>query len=472
MSTGVSRSRFAALVCLALFVPLGEVSAQPVRAGSEFQVSTHTLSIQAVPAVGMAGDGRFVAVWESNNQDGGANGIFGRRFDAAGTRVAAEFQVNTFTTGSQFGAVVGMDSDGDFVVVWGSSGQDGSGSGIFARRFNSAGSAQAVEFQINAHTDDPQSSAAVAMNGAGDFVVAWGSYGQDGSGYGIIARRFNSAGAAQGGEIQVNSYATGVQSVPSVAIDSDRDFVVAWRSYLQDGSQNGVFARRFNSAGTGLAIEFQVNSFTLNSQNYASVGMAGTGAFVVTWESQGQDGSGYGVFARRFSSAGAALATEFRANDTTANTQSAAAVAMATNGSFVIAWRDAQLDGNGFGVFARSFDSNGVAQGGDVQVNTYVSNNQEAPAIATDGAGRFVVAWESYGQDGQFDGVFAQRIQRPLAVLDIDGNGVVDPLTDSLLVLRSSFGFTGSVLVTGAVDLAGCTRCNAPTIEAYLATLK
>jgi hypothetical protein len=84
------------------------------------------------------------------------------------------------------------------------------------------------------------------MNSAGDFVVAWSSHGQDGSSYGIIARRFNSTGTALGGELQVNSYATGVQSVPSVGIDGDRDFVVAWRSYGQDGSQNGVFARRFN----------------------------------------------------------------------------------------------------------------------------------------------------------------------------------------------------------------------------------
>jgi hypothetical protein len=145
--------------------------------------------------------------------------------------------------------------------------------------------------------------------------------------------------------------------------------------------------------------------------------MTGSGAFVVAWESQGQDGSGYGVFARRFSSAGAALASEFRANDSTSNTQNAAAVAINTNGSFVIVWRDAELDGSGFGVFA-------------------------------------------------------QRFQKPLAILDIDGNGVVEPLTDSLLVLRFTFGFTGNTLVTGAVDLVGCTRCTAPTIEAYLTTLK
>jgi hypothetical protein len=467
-----ARSRFVAVVSLALgFGAPSSVPGQPARAGTEFQVSTHTLSTQALPSAGMASDGAFVLAWESSGQDGGANGIFGRRHDAAGTRLAVEFQINSYTSGTQFAPAVGRDFDGDFVVVWASSGQDGSGSGIFARRFNSAGAGLGVEFQINGQTSDPQAQPSVAVNAAGDFVVAWASYGQDGSGYGIIARRFNSAGAAQGGDIQVNSYATGTQSVPAVGIDGDRDFVVAWRSYGQDGSQNGVFARRFSSAGTALAVEFQVNTFTLNPQTYPSVSMASSGAFVVAWESQGQDGAGYGVFARRFNSAGAAQAAEFRANESTANTQNAAAAAMAADGSFLIVWRDAELDGNGFGVFARSFDSAGTAQGGDLQVNTYVTNNQEAPAVATNGAGRFVVAWESYGQDGQMDGVFAQRLARPAAVLDVDGNGEVDPLTDSLLVLRYTFGFRGATLVTGAIDLVGCTRCNAPAVEAYLATL-
>jgi hypothetical protein len=52
---------------------------------------------------------------------------------------------------------------------------------------------------------------------------------------------------------------------------------------------------------------------------------------------------------------------------------------------------------------------------------------------------------------------------------DVDADGSVEPLTDGLLVLRSVFGFTGATLINGAVDLANCTRCSAPEIEAYLA---
>ena len=56
-------------------------------------------------------------------------------------------------------------------------------------------------------------------------------------------------------------------------------------------------------------------------------------------------------------------------------------------------------------------------------------------------------------------------------VIDIDGNTMSDPLTDGILALRYLFGFTGAVLVEGVVDLGDCTRCDSPAIEGYLQTL-
>ena len=56
-------------------------------------------------------------------------------------------------------------------------------------------------------------------------------------------------------------------------------------------------------------------------------------------------------------------------------------------------------------------------------------------------------------------------------LLDVDGNGAAEPLTDGTLIFRWLFGFKGATLTTGAVDLAHCTRCDAGAIEAYLTTL-
>ena len=55
-------------------------------------------------------------------------------------------------------------------------------------------------------------------------------------------------------------------------------------------------------------------------------------------------------------------------------------------------------------------------------------------------------------------------------VLDIDGNGVVDGLTDALLVLRYTFGLRGQTLIQNAIG-NGATRTTSAQIEAYLASL-
>jgi hypothetical protein len=54
--------------------------------------------------------------------------------------------------------------------------------------------------------------------------------------------------------------------------------------------------------------------------------------------------------------------------------------------------------------------------------------------------------------------------------LDIDGNGVLTPLTDGLLYLRWMFGFTGETLISQALGV-GCTRCTAQAIVEYLEAL-
>ena len=53
------------------------------------------------------------------------------------------------------------------------------------------------------------------------------------------------------------------------------------------------------------------------------------------------------------------------------------------------------------------------------------------------------------------------------SILDVDANGVRDPLTDGVVVARYLFGFRGATLVSGAVG-EGCSRCTASAIESYL----
>jgi hypothetical protein len=66
-------------------------------------------------------------------------------------------------------------------------------------------------------------------------------------------------------------------------------------------------------------------------------------------------------------------------------------------------------------------------------------------------------------------GAYEYQVAEECFNLDIDGNGVADALSDGVLIVRYLFGFRGAVLIDGAVDTVNGTRITAPEIEAYLA---
>ncbi len=156
--------------------------------------------------------------------------------------------------------------------------------------------AQGVETLANTATGGTQDATttglprAVATDANGNFVVVWASSNatQDGSGYGIYGQRFNAAGAKVGTEFRVNNYTTGDQTQPSVAMDANGNFVVAWTSNGQDGSVFGVYAQRYDASATKIGGEFKVNSTTASDQFTPIVAMNATGNFVVMWTSSGR----------------------------------------------------------------------------------------------------------------------------------------------------------------------------------------
>jgi hypothetical protein len=129
--------------------------------------------------------------------------------------------------------------------------------------------------------------------------VVWHSLQQDGSLTGVFGQRYASSGAPLGAEFRVNTFTTSYQQLPDVVTDAAGNFVVAWASY-QDGSTYGIFGQRYDSAGAPLGTEFRVNTFTANGQTRPAVAADPLGNFVVTWDSQLQDGLGLGVFGQRY----------------------------------------------------------------------------------------------------------------------------------------------------------------------------
>jgi len=413
-------------VVLSLCLAPAAALAQP--SGSEFQVNTYTTNDQRRPSVAWDASGEFVVVWQSNalspspatGQDGDDHGVFGRRFMSDGTPIAGEFAVNSYTTGPQYIPHVAANPNGGFVVVWNGSGNGDGYYGIFAQRYDGDGDAVGGEFRVNSYTSGAQYYPQAAFGSDGKFVVVWVSP-NDGDGYGIVGRRFNSSGSALGSEFPVNTtYTSGHQSSPGVATLPGGGFVVVWHSYAgEDGSFGSVMGRRFNSAGAPITGEFVVNTTTYYYQYNPAVASGSAGNFVVVWNGFGYTDYDYGVFGQRFDSTGTAVGGEFQVNTYTTGGQVLPGVASDSAGNFIVAWQGPG-DDSGSAVFARRYDSDGSPIADETQVNAFVNGNQRFPTVAMNDDGDAALAWTSgplaepfqpdlpRGQDGDRDGIFGQ----------------------------------------------------------------
>jgi hypothetical protein len=318
-------------------------------------VNTAKARNQTGPAVAGLSDGGFVVVWQSSGEDGSGYGIYGQRYKATGAKIGNEFRVNTTTAGDQTQPAVAALAGGGFVVAWTSSGQDRSGLGIYAQLYAGSGVATGGEFRVNTTTARDQSWPAIAGLAGGSFVVAWESNGQDHSGLGVYGRRYAATGKPQGGEMQVNSVTVNDQSLPSVAALDNGGFVVAWQSALQDGSRLGVYAQRYNARGVRAGGETRINTTSVGDQGTPRVAGFSDGGYVIVWASRNQDGSGEGVYAQGFKDNGARANVEFRVNTTTMKSQYQPTAAGRASGNFVTVWTSQSTDGSLENIFAQRF---------------------------------------------------------------------------------------------------------------------
>ena len=387
--------------------------AQVIKMGGEFQVNTYTTGPQENPRVGTDASGNFVVVWTSDGADGSADAAAVQRYDSIGRPLGTEFFANTYTTGTQGVPHIAVQPNGNFVVVWqGEGGQDaGTTSGIFGQRFSSTGAKVGTEFQVNTYTTGSQENPSVAVNPAGDFVVVWEGNTQIDV-HGIAGRRFNSSGAALGSEFAVNTYTTDEQEKADVALDAAGNFTVVWESHRFDDAADpmhaGVAAQRYDNTGAPVGTEFLVNTYTTDDQEHAAIAMDAAGNFVVVWDSYGQDGSEEGIFGQRYDSSGAKVGTEFIANTYTTDEQEDPGLAVDSAGNFVVVWYSNPQDGSGDGAFGQRFSSTGARLGTEFQINTYTTGGQTDPKVAAQPGGGFVVVWQG-SQDGSSDSINAQR---------------------------------------------------------------
>jgi hypothetical protein len=329
------------------------------------------------------------------------------------TTGSGEFHVNTYTTGMQHNPSTAALSDGGFVVTWTSQNQDGSLNGIYAQRYDAVGAVVGDEFQVNTHTVNNQFDPHITGLNNGDFVITWTSQNQDGMLNGIYAKRYDSAGVIVDDEFLVNTYTAGNEQEPSITALNDGGFVITWTSYNQTpGTGFDIYAQRYDAAGAK-ATTNAVRSGSLNAevdQWNSSITGLNNGDFIITWNSFGQGlDSELGVHAERYAVDGSYVGSEFQVNTYTNQNQFHPSITSLNDGGFIITWKSDNQHGSLNDIYAQRYDAVGAVVGNEFLVNTqHTVNNQYDPHITGLNNGDFVITWTSQNQDGGYYGVYAQ----------------------------------------------------------------
>jgi len=358
------------------------------------------------PDVAMDADGDMLVVWQRGAY--GEGGILGQFVTSDGQSADPIFQlvmpVSMAGEVAMLNPSVAMDADGDFIVTWqmGYSGQGGVWGQLFDATAQPVGSALRLVRPTGQHGEGNSTDPSVAMDADGDFIVVWvsGAYYDTA---GILGQRFNAAGAPQSPVIELvdlMGYANETTS-SSVAMDDDGDFVVAWRGYY--GYYESIFAQQFAPDGTPSGGPTPVIGSMYGY--YPSVAMDMDGDFLVAW-SVGYAGN-HGTMARRYSSAGLPQGPAFQLVAPAGyGSVRDPAVAMDADGDLAVAWQHYDMNYNTGGVLAQRFGADDMPDGSRFWVSPLPSGYSESisgnPSVAMDADGDTLVVWESgyYGVNG------------------------------------------------------------------------
>ncbi len=307
-------------------------------------------------------------------------------------------------------ASVAIADRGEFVVVWDmiTDGDEEDGSrDVYMAKYAFNGGQMKINGKteaerVNIETDKDQQYAAVAMDADGDVVVVWESYEQDGSGWGVYGRRFMTDGFSFGYSNTIQKLTFGEQlevegdklnlkgNINDVDFDITIDLTVEMKKNAESIEQALI--------ETGLLTE---NDVTVAVTAAGEISIEFKGALSATfvdlmeaeWMGNQTDENGDTAIVEKVVNLEmqqiGKRGSEFSVNETTDNNQRFASIAMERDGGFVVSWTswgqddDSAVESN---IYARKFASNHLVSKtvGTVEDMTPVADDR-APQIVTNG---------------------------------------------------------------------------------------
>jgi hypothetical protein len=414
-----------ALLSVAAFASPSSLLAAVLRVGAE-QPASVSAQRQRSPAVALADNGSGLVVWENANQ-----GVVGRLIDAEGVPVGNEIVLvaNRILSGLPAeGEVVWRKEPaavaapgGGFFVFW-TEERVYVKTDIFwedrqlldrdvrGQRFDAQGQPAGPRLRVHPESAGLQSSPQ-ALRGPDWIALAW--HADDlllgSAGDGLFARVLESDGSPRSGVFRVSKLAAGAAARrPALALDPAGDLWLVWES-PGDGSGEGIFVRRFNDLGEARGPVARVNAVTVGCQRYAALAAHPDGGFLALWHGPSAEADGWRIYGRRLDPVNAALGTEFEVSPGDHESELYPSIAAVGEGRYVVVWMS-WFKNFPQGFYGVELDRDGGTVGEPARLHQFRAYTQFRTALATAPGGRAVAVWETLAPRQKKAGISLQRL--------------------------------------------------------------
>jgi hypothetical protein len=292
--------------------------------GSEIGIGAIAGFYEGRPAIVGDPAGGFLVGWPSTGSGGS---LRLQRFNAQGGRVGNEIEL--LRGGSGLGLAASPVPGGGFLISWIDS-FDGVGTDVRVLRLDASarpvGTALWANIDAVRHTGY-QTGTAPVFHADGGFSVLWTNFvrfGQSGAD-GLFARRYTAGGEPAGGVIALLQRGSAGDSAPAAVALPSGTTLALWYEYNRiEDLDGGTFARLYDSSWQPIGGQFRINTYTQAQQGAPAVAADASGGLVTAWQSGvdypqilappgwetlGQDGSYFGIYTQRFTTASCAVAS-------------------------------------------------------------------------------------------------------------------------------------------------------------------
>jgi hypothetical protein len=338
----------------------------------------------------MSSQGELAVVRIVPASDARGGDLFYRRYSADGTPASGDVflsnaVVNVFP--------LAVREDGSFLLVYSVAATPDSNQvseQVRSRVFAPDGTPLGDPLLLLDGTSPGVRSSAVVPRPDGGFVVAWSDWGLK-----VYYRVLGPLGEPLG-----PARLLGLGFSVSLAASPGGEMVLVWRGgEILTTGREFIAAQRLRPDGGRAGRQFLVTPKLQKQVVWPLVTLSAGGDFLVTWTNPR-----VGLLSRRYNKNGAPMGKARKVARGVGEVQ----LAMDAQGDFAMVWTFLGEGIEGIDVVTKRFDRNGSPGGPVVLVNTYADGNQYLPKVASDGAGRFVVVWESDAPDVDQQGTFGR----------------------------------------------------------------